>query len=366
MRILLSIFLLLLPLSCFSQTSVNGELNFLSWASYISPEIIEKFEQETGIKVNVDYVDSHYSLEAKIIAANHGYDVTVPTLAPFFLRQVQFGLFQPLDYSNLKNYKYIDPRIVTFEKLAENSDKHAIPFMLDTIGLGYDYKKITSILPTAPLNSLRMIFDPEVVKHFSTCEIEMLDSPEEIVGLALIYLGLNPNSESEEDLQKAFEVLRKIRPYIGSINSALYFNNLASGDNCMVIGYSGDIVHARQMSLNSGNNLDIKYILPIEGSVMILDLMAISASSKNQANAYKFLDYIMRPDVNASIANAIGFTSPNLASYSLIRKEFKDNPNIYPLEHNRNNLYTLKIPTPSYNRLRNRMWMKFVSDEWGD
>ncbi len=366
MRILLSIFLLFLPLSCFSdEANEGGELNFLSWADYIKPEVIKKFEQETGIKVNVDYVDSHYSLEGKIIATNHGYDVTVPTLAPFFLRQVQFGLFQALDYNKLKNYKYIDPKIIAFEKAAENSDKYAIPFMIDTIGIGYDYNKVIASMPNAPLNSLKLVFDPEVIKHFSACGIEMLDSPEEIVGLALIYLGLDPSSESEEDLKRAFEVLRKIRPYINSINGSLYFNNLGSGDNCLVVGYSGDIVHARQMALSSASNLDIKYILPEEGSIMVLDLMAIPTSSINKENAYKFIDFIMRPDVNAAIANNIGFTSPNLASYPLIRKEFRDNSNIYPMQHDKQNLFTLKMPTPVYNRMRNLMWMKFVSDEWG-
>lgn len=366
MRILLSIFFVLFYIASFAIAEEKQELNFLSWADYIKPEVITKFEQETGIKVNVDYVDSHYSHEAKIIASNHGYDITVPTLVPFFLRQVQFGLFERMDYSKLKNYKYIDPKIIAYEKLAGNSDQYAVPFMVDTIGIGYDYNKIISIMHDAPLNSLDIFFIPEIIKNFANCGIEMLDSSEEIVSLALIYLGLDPNSESEEDLVKAFEILRKIRPYIRSINSALYFNNLASGDNCLVIGYSGDIVHASQLALKSNNKLDIRYILPKEGSIFILDLLAISKNAINQENAYKFIDFIFRPDINAEIADNIGCTSPNIASYPLIKKEFIDNSNIYPITHNRKNLKTLKIVSPSYNRLRNRMWMKFTSDEWGD
>ena len=365
MRILLSIFLLLFPLSSFSIVKEKQELNFLSWADYIKPEVIKKFEQETGIKVNVDYVDSHYSHEAKITASSHGYDITVPTLAPFFLRQMQFDLFEKLDYSKLKNYKNIDSKVIPYMK-AKNVNEYAVPFMIDTIGLGYDYNKVISAMPGAPLNSMDMFFDPEVIKNFSSCGIEMLDSSEEIVSLVLIYLGLNPNSESEEDLNKVFAVLRKIRPYINSINSALYFNNLASGDNCLVIGYSADIVHAQQMSRKSNNGLDIKYILPKEGSVFILDLLAISKNAVNQENAYKFINFILRPEVSASIADAIGCTSPNIASYPLIKKEFVNNSNIYPLNHDRKNLYTLDMLSSSYSRLRNRMWMKFTSDEWGD
>lgn len=363
MRLLVSFFLSLLSLSAYSADD-KKEINFLSWADYIKPDILEEFEQETGIKVNVDYVDSHYSLESKIISTSNNYDVTIPTLAPFFLRQVQFGLFQPLDYSKLPNYKFIDPKVVEFEKNASNSDKYAIPFMVDTIGVGIDLNKINAIDPSADVQSLSLIFDPEIVKKFASCNIEILDSPEEVVGLALIYLGLDPNSESEDDLKKAFELLRKIRPYIASINNSIYFNNLSSGDACLVLGYSGDIVHARQLALANSNNHDIKYMLPKEGSILILDLMAISISSENKENAYKFLNFILRPDIIARIANSLGFTSPNKASYELIKKEYINNPNIYPLLHNHNNLHTLKVPSPSYNRLRNRMWMRFISDDW--
>jgi putrescine transport system substrate-binding protein len=361
MKYLLSIFLLLL--SCNAYSIGKERLNLLTWADYIQPSIIKQFEQETGITVNADYVDSHYSLEAKIVALNNDYDVIIPTLAPFFIRQVQFGLFQPIDYSLLKNSKYLDPRVIEFEKKAKNSDDYGVPFMLDTVGIGYDHSKITSIMPDAPIDSLKLIFDPNILKNFSKCGIEMLDSPEEIIALSLLYLGLDPNSESEEDLKKAAEVLYKIRPYINNINSSLYFNNLGSGDACIVVGYSGDIIHAKQASKISGKNIDIKYILPKEGSVMNLDLMAIPMTSPNKENAYKFIDFILRPEINASIANFIGFTSPNIKSYELIRKDLIDNPNIYPLQHQRTNLYTLHVPSSSYNRMRNRAWMKFLSDE---
>lgn len=360
MRVILLV-LLLLPLNLLAND--NGHLNFLTWADYINPEIIKRFERETGIKVNVDYVDSHYALEAKIITINNNYDVTVPSLAPFFMRQVQFGLFQPLNHSIFKNYKYMDPRIIRIEEKANHSEKYAVPFMLDSIGVGYDHKKIMEIMPDAPINSLRMVFDPEIVKNFASCGIEMVDSSEEIFALALVYLGLDPTSESLEDLNKAAEVLHKIRPYIKNINGSLYFNNLAAGDNCLVVGYSGDVVHAKKTSEMSGSNLDIRYILPKEGSIVTLDLMAIPASAPNKDNAYKFIDFIMRPDINAAIANYIGFTSPNLASYPLIRKELRENPNIYPLQHNINNFYSLKIPSSAFNRLRNRAWIKFLSDE---
>ena len=357
MKTLLIFFLLFLPL--ITQAHKDEKLNILTWADYIQPKIFKQFEQETGIKLHIDYVDNNYSLEGKLMATSHDYDITIPTLAPFFIRQVQFGLFQALDHNLLKNYSFIDPKVIAFEKAANNSDNYAIPFMLDSIGIGYDHHKITSIMPNAPLNSLRMIFDPEIVKHFAQCGVEMLDSAEEITALALLYLGLDPNSESEEDLKKAANILQKIRPFINNINSTLYFNNLASGDNCLVIGYSGDIVQAKQMS----QNLDIRYLLPKEGSILTLDLMAIPVNSPNKANAYKFMDFIMRPEINASIANHIGYTSPNLKSYPLIHKEFIDNPNIYPLEHNQHQFHTMHIPTPSYNRLRNRTWMKFLSDE---
>ena len=359
MKNFLVFFLFFIPLN----TQAKQQLNFLTWADYIQPSIIKEFEDETGITVNVDYIDSSFSLESKIISSNNHYDVAIPTLTPFFMRQMKFDLYRPLDYSKLENHKYNDPKIMAFEKKANNSDKYAVPFMVDTLGIGYDHTQITAIMPNAPVNSLRMIFDPNIVKNFAKCGVEMLDSPEEIISLALLYLNLDPNSESEEDLNKVFEILRKIRPFIRNINGALYFNNLGSGDNCLVLGYSGDIVHAKKMADTSRKNSDIRYILPKEGSIMILDLLAITKNSPNYENAYKFIDFIMRPKVNAEIANFIGFTSPNLASLPLIKKELRDNPNIYPLQHNLTKFYTLDIPTAKFNRLRNRTWMKFLSYE---
>ncbi|MEK6733613.1 MAG: extracellular solute-binding protein, partial [Pseudomonadota bacterium] len=281
----------------------SDRLNILTWAGYIQPEILKKFENETGIKLHIDYIDNNYTLESKLMATSHDYDITVPTLAPFFVRQVQFGLFQSLDHSRLVNYKNIDPRVISFEKEANNSDAYAIPFMLDSIGIGYDNNKLKQIMPDASTNSLKMIFDPEIVKNFSHCGVEILDSAEEITALVLLYLGKDPNSHLEEDLKQVAEVLHKIRPYISSINGNLYFNNLANGDNCLVIGYSGDIVQAREISYKSGKNIDIKYIFPKEGSIMTLDLMAIPKNSPNRENAYRFLDFILRPEINAEIAN---------------------------------------------------------------
>lgn len=355
--------ILFFPLTILSADNNQNVLNLLTWADYIKPDIIKKFEQQTGIKVNSTYVDSHYSLEAKIIAINNEYDITLPSLAPFFMRQVQFNLFQPLNHQAIPNYKYIDPKIIDFEIKANKSNDYAVPFMIDTVGLGYNYSKIISKMPNAPLNSLNLVFDPEIAKNFAECGIEFLDSSEEIFALALIYLGLDPNSESEEDLQKAFNVLSKIRPYIRNISGSLYFNNLGSDDNCLVLGYSGDVVHAQKIAEQSGKNLDIRYVLPKEGSILTLDLLAIPVNAPHKDNAYKFINFILQPEINAEIANAIGFTSPNMASYPLIRKDLIDNPNIYPFQHNLTKFYTLKIPKSSFNRLRNRAWMKFLSGE---
>ncbi len=351
--------LLFFLLPCFVNASER--LNILTWADYIQPEIFKQFEERTGIKTHVDYIDNNYTLESKLLATSHDYDITVPTLAPFFMRQVQFGLFQPLDSTRLKNYTNIDPKVIKFEEEANKSNEYAIPFMLDSVGLGYDFNKLLGIMPNAPLNSLEIIFNPEILKHFQGCGIEMLDSAEDIIAMAQIYLGLNPNEQSEENLKKAAMLLKKIRPFISNINSHLYFNNLASGDNCLVIGFSGDIVQAKQMSQKSGQNLDIRYTLPKEGSILTLDLMAIPKNAPNKDNAYKFLDFILEPAINAAIANHIGYTSPNIKSYPFIKKEFIGNPNIYPLA-SYNKFHTMQIPSSNYNRKRNLIWMKFLSD----
>ncbi len=360
MKKILILFFTLIPNLLFAKSE---KLNILTWADYIQPKIFQQFEKETGIKLHIDYIDNNYSLESKLTATSHDYDITVPTLAPFFIRQVQFGLFQPLDHSLLPNYKNIDPIVIEYEQRAHFSDRYAIPFMLDSIGIGYNKQKIDQIMPNAPVNSLEVIFNPELLKKFSQCGVEFLDSAEEITSLALLYLNLDPNTKKLEDLDKAEELLKKIRPFINNINSMLYFNNLASGDNCLVVGYSGDVIQARQISSQSGKNYDIKFALPKEGSFLTMDLMAIPLNSPHRKNAYKFLNFILRTDIIAEIANHIGYTSPNKASYPFIKKEFIEDRNIYPLQDKNYKFNMLEIPSPQFNRKRNLNWMKFLSHE---
>ena len=359
MKKFLTLFFILFNLNAFAK---DNSLNIITWADYIQPEIFDLFEKETGIKLNIDYIDNNYSLETKLTATSHDYDITVPTLAPFFMRQVQFGIFQPLERDKLKNYKNLDPKVIEYIK-ANNGDNYAIPFMLDSIGIGYNRQKIEALMPGTKIDSLEFIFNPKKIAKFAQCGIEFLDSAEEIVSLALLYLKLNPNSQNPEDLSKASNLLKNIRPYIKNINSMLYFNNLASGDNCLVVGYSGDIIQAKQIAKKSGNNYDIEYILPKEGSFIAMDLMAIPVNAPHKENAYKFLDFILRADIAASIANYIGYTSPNLASYPLIQPEFINNLNIYPLQQANFTFMMLDIPTQKFNRLRNRTWIKFLSDD---
>lgn len=360
MKKFLTLFFILINLNALAKENI---LNIVTWADYIQPEIFDSFEKETGIRLNIDYIDNNYSLETKLTATSHDYDITVPTLAPFFMRQVQFGIFQPLQREKLKNYKNLDPKVIEYVKKANNGDNYAIPFMLDSIGIGYNRQKVEQIMPGAKIDSLEFIFNPKLIAQFSPCGVELLDSAEEIVSLALLYLKLNPNSQKPEDLAKASDLLKNIRPFIKNINSMLYFNNLASGDNCLVVGYSGDIIQAKQIAQKSNKDYDIEYILPKEGSFITMDLMAIPVNAPHRENAYKFLDFILRADIAADIANHIGYTSPNLASYPLIKTEFFHNFNIYPLQKENYEFNMLDIPTPKFNRLRNRLWMKFLSDD---
>ena len=219
-------------------------VNVYNWSDYIAEDTIEKFEAETGIKVNYDVFDSNEIVEAKLLTGNSGYDVVVPS-ASFLERQIQAGLFQKLDKSKLSNLGNMDSAIMDTVKTNDPDNEHAVVYMWGTTGFGYNVQKIAERMPDAPVGSWAMIFDKDIVSKFADCGVSLLDAPAEVIPAALKYLGLDPLSESADDLAKAEELITSVRPYIRYFHSSQYISDLANGDTCIAHGYSGDILQAR-------------------------------------------------------------------------------------------------------------------------
>src|SRR5580658_8226162 len=233
-------------------------LNVYNWSDYIDPTIVPGFEKEYGIKVNYDVFDSNEVLETKLLAGRTGYDVVVPS-ASFLQRQIQAGVFQKLDKSLLPNLANLDPDITRRIEVNDPGNQYGVNYLWGTSGVGFNEQQIAAAMPNAPVDSFAMFYDPNVIKNFQKCGVSILDAPDEMVGTMLLYLGRDPNSEKLEDLQAAEKVLLAIRPYVRYINSSKYIEDLANGELCLALGWSGDVLQARLRAKDAGRSTKIKY-----------------------------------------------------------------------------------------------------------
>jgi putrescine transport system substrate-binding protein len=330
----------------------QGSVNVYNWSDYIAEDQVKDFARDTGIKVNYTTYDSNEILDAKLRTGRSGYDIVVPTASPFFVRQLQANIFLPLDKANLKNWKNLDPEIMTALAKYDPGNAHGVPWMWGTTGIGYNVAEIKKRLPDAPVDSLRMIFDPAVVSKFQDCGVMLLDSATDVLPAALKYLGLDPDSKKPEDLTKAADVVKAVRPYVRKFHSSEYINALAGGNICLAFGYSGDVFQAR----DRGAKVDIEYSIPKEGSQLWIDVVAIPKDAPNQANAYRFLDFMLEAKVAAASSELTGYANGNKAAFALLPKDISENPLIYPPADVRAKFYTLTAGTAEQVRERTRLW----------
>jgi putrescine transport system substrate-binding protein len=345
-----------------SGTATGKEVRIYNWSDYIDEQILKDFEKETGIKPVYDVFDSNEMLEAKLLAGGSGYDVVVPSAA-FLARQIKAGVFQKLDKSKLPNLKNMWPLILERTARYDPDNAYSINYMWGTTGIGYNEAKVTERMPDAPVNSWSLIFDPNVISKFKDCGVHMLDAADDIMPAALNYLGLDPNSKKDEDLQKAAELLEKIRPYVIKFHSSEYINALANGDICIAVGYSGDILQARDRAEEAEGGVSIVYSLPKEGAQMWFDQMAIPADAKNVEEAHTFLNYIMTPEVIAKASNYVNYANGNLASQQFLDEGVKGDKSIYPDEQTLGRLYVQDAYEGKTQRLVTRLWTKIVTGQ---
>jgi putrescine transport system substrate-binding protein len=333
-------------------------LNVYNWSDYIAEDTLANFEKESGIKVRYDMFDSNEVLEAKLMAGNTGYDIVVPSLT-FLSRQIQAGVFMPLDKSRLTNLGNLDPEIMA--ELAKNDpdNTHALPYLWGTTGIGYNVAKVREVLgEDAPVDSWALVFEPENLAKLKDCGVYFLDTPSEIIPPVLRYLGEEPNSFDPKVVQKAIDRLTALRPHITNFHSSEYINLLANGDICVAIGWSGDIIQAKDRAAEAAKGVEIAYVIPKEGAPMWFDMLAIPKDAQNVDEAYAFLDYLMRPDVMAGIQNYVMYASGNKAALDqkLVDAEVLDDPGIYPTPEAKQGLFTLAVLPPEVDRMFTRHW----------
>ncbi|AXU95774.1 spermidine/putrescine ABC transporter substrate-binding protein PotF [Erwinia persicina] len=341
--------------------AADKTLHVYNWSDYIAPNTVADFEKQTGIKVVYDVFDSNEVLEGKMMAGNTGYDVVVPS-SSFLARQLQSGVFQPLDRSKLPNYKNLDPDLMKKLEQHDPGNKYAIPYLWATTGIGYNVEKVKAALgKDAPVDSWDLVLKPENLEKLKSCGVSFLDAPEEIFATVLNYMGKDPNSSDPKDYTAATDLLLKLRPSIRYFHSSQYINDLANGNTCVAIGWAGDILQAKNRAVEAKNGVNIAYSIPKQGALAFFDMLAIPKDAKNVDEAYQFINYLMEPKVMAQISNTVFYASGVKASLPFVDPAIRDNPGIYPTADTMAKLFTLKVQEPKLDRVRTRAWTKVKS-----
>jgi putrescine transport system substrate-binding protein len=355
---------LVLSLAAVLPAEAKETLAVLNWSDYMAPGIVESFESETGIDVIYDVFDSNEVLEAKLLAGGSGYDLVFPS-SQFMGRQIKAGVFQQLDKSKMPNYKNLDGDMMKILEAVDPDNRYGIPYMWGTTGIGYNVDKVKAALgEDAPVDSWDLFFKPENIEKLASCGVVTIDAPTSIVPLALHYIGKDPSSFDKGDYDigaPVGELFQSIRPHITYFHSSQYVNDLANGDICVAIGWSGDIIQAANRAKESNNGVNISYTIPKEGTAVWFDMMAIPVDAKKSDNAHKFLDYLLRPDVIAEISNYVAYANANKASLALLDPAIANDKTIFPSEDVKANLFSYKVLNKKIDRAITRLWTEIKS-----
>jgi putrescine transport system substrate-binding protein len=337
-------------------------LNILNWSDYIADTTVADFEKATGIKVTYDVFDSNEVLETKLLAGRSGYDIVVPT-APFLERQIKAGVFLPLDKAKLPNLENMDPDIMQRVAAHDPGNRYSLTYLWGTVGLGYNPEQVKRALGTDTIDSWAAILEPANAAKLAKCGITMLDSPTDVFASVAIYKGIDPNSERAEDLKLVEDALMAVRPFIRYFHSSSYINDLASGEICVALGWSGDVLQARDRGAAAAKPVTVRYAIPKEGAINYFDMLAIPADAPHPANAHAFLNYLMDPEVIAKVTNKTRFASGNAAALRFVADDIKNDPGIYPNAEVRARLHPDLVESQAFSRDLNRAWTRIRSGQ---
>ncbi len=337
------------------RSHVKNRLYIYNWADFIGHNTIAEFERETGIKVNYDTYDAEETMEARLMAGSSGYDV-VSASTNFFGREIRAGVYQKLDKSKLGNWKNLDPHVLAIQAAYDPGNAYAVPYLHSINGFAYNIDMIKARMPDAPVDSLDMIFDPKVISKFADCGVTFLDSPEDVIELALRYLKLDPNTKRPQDFAAAERLLLKVRPYVRAFDSEEYMNGLANREICIAMSWSSDYAEARERARAVGVKLNLAFTVPKEGANLTFSSFLIPVGAPHPEAAYRFLNFMLRPDVIAEVTNQIYYGNDNLAARPLVNPRILADPTLYPTPAIEARLYQSAEIDAATERLLTRTW----------
>jgi len=353
-----------LLLACTDRQQAAGKdekvVNVYNWADYIAPDTIDKFEAEYGIKVNYDLYDSSEIVDAKLLAGNTGYDVVIHSYA-YSTKVAPVGVYAELDHSRLKNIGNLDPEVMKLVDYFEVVRPYSVPYHWGDTGYAWNYDMVMERLPGHAMDSADVILDPEILAKLADCGVSLLDGASDVISMVLAYLGRDPGAVDAESLKIAEDHLRKIRPYIRYFSNEKMLADLPNKEVCVAMSWSGDYAQAAARAAEAGIDIDLRYTAPKEGSRLWVDGMFIPSDARHEDNAYLFIDFLLRPDIAADIANYVNYANANSASWPLMDQRVLNDKAIFPDHETMQRLFVVYPADPKPERARTRAYARAKS-----
>ncbi len=340
-----------------TAVQADSVVHVYNWSDYIAEDTLANFTAATGIKVVYDVYDANETLEAKLFAGQSGYDVVFPTVSPFAARHVKAGLYQPVDKAALGNIKHLDPVLMDTLTAKDPANAHLVPYMWGTTALGMNLVAVRKRLGAdVDLADWKLLFDPATVSKLADCGVAVLDDQQEVLGAALLYLGKPVSSMVKADLDAAAKTINAIRPHLRYFHSSQYINDLANGDLCLALGYSGDVLQARDRAAEAENGVEIAYRIPKQGAILWVDVMAVPKDAPHPKAAHAFINYMLQPEVIAGVSNYVAYANANKDATPLLEDGIRNDPGIYPPAEVMQRLVTTETLGDKDQRVRTRLW----------
>jgi spermidine/putrescine-binding protein len=340
--------------------SDQPQVNLYIWGEYQAPDTLSSFEAKTGIKVVADHFDSMETADTKLLTGRSGYDLVL-TSGQHLSRAISSGALQPLDKSQLPHFQGLDPLSLKHMASFDPGNKYAGLYLWGTTGFGYQQQAIAARLPTAPLDSWAMLFDPLVVAHFADCGVSFLNDPNEVFAAAFRYLGLDINKQNLDDLKLAEAHLAKIRPSIRYFDNDRNISDLANGDTCLAMSWNGNVALAASQAEQAGKAFKVKYQIPKEGALLWFDAVVIPKDAPHPKQALALLDHLMRPEVIGAVSNSVYYANAVPAANATVDPAILNDPGTYPSPAVLATLYTKNDNSRAFDRALTRAFSRLKS-----